>query len=71
MLEERRRELYNHSVERLIDIKRLAKEASTRVEVRHELPGGVTVEVDGNDSRLVLPVPPSVLRFNRAMKMRG
>ena len=71
VLEERRRELYNHSVERLIDIKRLAKEASTRVEVRHELPGGVTVEVDGNDSRLVLPVPPSVLRFNRAMKMRG
>lgn len=71
VLEERRRELYNHSVERLIDIKRLAKDPATRVTVRHELPDGVTIEVDGNDSRMILPIPPQVLKFNPGMKPRG
>ena len=71
VLEERRRELFNHSVERLIDIKRLAKDPATRVTVRHELPDGVTIEVDGNDSRMILPIPPQVLKFNTGMKPRG
>lgn len=71
VLEERRRELYNHSVERLIDIKRLAKDPATRVTVRHELPDGVTIEVDGNDSRMILPIPPQVIKFNPGMKPRG
>lgn len=71
VLAERRRELLNHSVDRLIDIKRLAKDPATRVVVRHELTNGSTVEVDGNDSRLVLPIPPNVLRFNPHMKARG
>lgn len=71
VLEERRRELYNHSVERLIDIKRLSKDPSTRVVVRHELPGGAAVEIDGNDRRLVLPIPPKVLQFNPDMMPRG
>ena len=71
VLEERRRELYNHSVERLIDIKRLAKDPATRVTVRHELPSGETIEVDGNDSRMILPIPPQVLNFNPGMKPRG
>ena len=71
VLEERRRELFNHSVERLIDIKRLAKDPATRVTVRHELPDGVTIEVDGNDSRMILPIPPQVLNFNPGMKPRG
>lgn len=71
VLEERRRELFNHSVERLIDIKRLAKDHATRVTVRHELPDGVTIEVDGNDSRMILPIPPQVLNFNPGMKPRG
>lgn len=71
VLEERRRELFNHSVERLIDIKRLAKDPATRVTVRHELPDGVTIEVDGNDSRMILPIPPQVLKFNPGMKPRG
>lgn len=71
VLEERRRELYNHSVERLIDIKRLAKDPATRVTVRHELPDGVTIEVDGNDSRMILPIPPQVVKFNPGMKPRG
>lgn len=71
VLEERRRELFNHSVERLIDIKRLAKDPATRVTVRHELPSGETIEVDGNDSRMILPIPPQVLNFNPGMKPRG
>lgn len=71
VLEERRRELFNHSVERLIDIKRLAKDPATRVTVRHELPDGVTIEVDGNDSRMILPIPPQVVKFNPGMKPRG
>lgn len=71
VLAERRRELFNHSIDRLIDIKRLAKDPATKVVVRHELTDGSVVEVDGADERMILPIPPHVLRFNPAMKPRG
>lgn len=63
VLEERRREFAFCGSTRLIDLKRLNKEAAFSKEIIHTL-GDTQWILPPNDSRYILPVPPRVLEQN-------
>lgn len=63
VLEERRREFAFRGSMRLIDLKRLNREAEWKKDIRHKL-GEETVELPANDKRYVLPLPPKVIEVN-------
>lgn len=66
VLEERRRELTMVGCTRLIDLKRLNREPEFAKTVTHTI-NGVEYKLVPDDSKYVLPIPPTVLRYNPDM----
>lgn len=66
VLEERRRELTLLGCTRLIDLKRLNREPEFAKTIVHEV-NGVEYKLEPNDPKYLLPIPPTVLRFNPNM----
>lgn len=66
VLEERRRELTFVGCTRLIDLKRLNREPEFAKTIVHEV-NGVEYKLEPNDPKYILPIPPTVLRFNPNM----
>ncbi len=66
VLDERRREFPLQGLVRLIDLKRLNKEARFAKTVTH-IVAGTNVTLQPNDAKYVLPIPARVLRFNPNM----
>lgn len=66
VLDERRRELTFLGCTRLIDLKRLNREPEFAKTVIHEVEG-VQYKLAPNDPKYILPIPPTVLRFNPNM----
>lgn len=62
-LEERRREMPNQGITRLVDLKRLNKDPRFAKSVRHTFDTQIYT-LPANDKRYVLPIPPNVLEFN-------
>lgn len=62
-LDERRREMPNQGLTRLIDLKRLNKDPRFAKTVTHTF-GTQTFTLPANDKRYVLPIPPKVLELN-------
>lgn len=66
VLEERRRELTFVGCTRLIDLKRLNREPEFAKTIIHEVEG-VEYKLEPNSPKYILPIPPTVLRFNPNM----
>lgn len=66
VLEERRRELTFVGCTRLIDLKRLNREPEFAKTIVHEV-NGVEYKLEPNSPKYILPIPPTVLRFNPNM----
>ena len=66
VLEERRREMPMLGCTRLIDLKRLNREPEFAKTIVHEV-NGVEYRLEPNSPKYILPIPPSVLRFNPDM----
>jgi len=66
VLKERRRELAFNGIERLIDLKRLNKDARFAKTITH-VQGTDTYTLPANDKRYIMPIPPKVLDFNPNM----
>lgn len=66
VLEERRRELTFLGCIRLIDLKRLNREPEFAKTIVHEVKG-VQYKLEPDDPKYILPIPPTVLRFNPDM----
>lgn len=66
VLEERRRELTFVGCTRLIDLKRLNREPEFAKTIIHEV-DGVEYKLEPNSPKYILPIPPTVLRFNPNM----
>lgn len=67
VLEERRRELTMNGCMRLIDLKRLNKEPEFAKIITHRA-NGVDYTLEPNSPKYVLPIPPTVLRYNPDME---
>lgn len=66
VLDERRRELTLLGCTRLIDLKRLNREPDYAKTIVHEV-NGVEYKLAPDDPKYILPIPPTVLRFNPNM----
>ena len=66
VLEERRREMPMLGCTRLIDLKRLNREPEFAKTIVHEV-NGVEYKLEPNSPKYILPIPPTVLRFNPDM----
>lgn len=66
VLEERRREMPMLGCTRLIDLKRLNREAEFAKTIVHEV-DGVEYKLEPNSPKYILPIPPNVMRFNPDM----
>lgn len=66
VLEERRREMPNQGITRLIDLKRLNKDPRFAKTVTHTFEKEIFT-LPANDKRYVLPLPPKVLEINPAI----
>ncbi len=66
VLDERRREMVFQGCTRLIDLKRLNREPRFAKTIIHEA-DGVKYTLAPGDPKYILPIPPSVLRFNPNM----
>lgn len=66
VLDERRREMVFQGCSRLIDLKRLNREPRFAKTIVHEA-NGVKYTLAPGDPKYILPIPPSVLRFNPNM----
>ena len=66
VLDERRRELTLLGCTRLIDLKRLNREPEFAKTIVHEV-NGVEYKLEPNSPKYILPIPPTVLRFNPDM----
>lgn len=66
VLDERRREMVFQGCTRLIDLKRLNREPRFAKTILHEA-NGVKYTLAPGDPKYILPIPPTVLRFNPNM----
>lgn len=66
VLEERRRELTMVGCTRLIDLKRLNREPEFAKTITHTI-NGTAYKLEPNSPKYVLPIPPTVLRYNPNM----
>lgn len=67
VLDERRREMVFQGCTRLIDLKRLNRDPRFAKTIVHEV-NGVMHTLAPGDPKYILPIPPTVLRFNPNMK---